>query len=164
MTGAEGGYIVRTTQKTAMCERTTTIKVLIATVKISCRSIFICLRSFVVRKQTAMQSNPLHYTKDAVYNALKGKLDLNNLVGSTIQIAKEIEQIEKLKGKEKLELLQSILRISIHDSEKSLEEKEALYFTVDRVVPVIIEAAILASKSPIIKQVQAVCCGCWTKK
>ena len=46
---------------------------------------------------------------------------------------------------------------------KSLEEKEALYFTVDRVVPVIIEAAILASKSPIVRQVQAVCCGCWTK-
>jgi hypothetical protein len=48
-----------------------------------------------------MQSNPLHHTKDAVYNALKGKLDLNNLVGSTIQVAKEIEQIANLKGKEK---------------------------------------------------------------
>ena len=85
-----------------------------------------------------MQSNPLHATKDAVYNALKGKLDLNNLVGSSIQVAKEVEQ--------------------------STEEKEALYFTVDRVVPVIVEAAILASKSPIlIRQVQAVCCGCWTK-
>jgi hypothetical protein len=116
-----------------------------------------------VNEQTAMQSNPLHATKDAVYNTLKGKMDLNNLVGSTIQIAKEIEQIANLKGKEKLELLQSILRICIHDSDKSPEEKEALYFTVDRVVPVIIEAAILASKSPIIKQVQAVCCGCWTK-
>ena len=112
-----------------------------------------------------MQSNPLHATKDAVYNALKGKLDLNNLVGSTIQVAKEVEQIANLKGKEKLELLQSILRICIHDSDKSTEEeKEALYFTVDRVVPVIVEAAILASKSPILKQVQAVCCGCWTKK
>ena len=97
------------------------------------------------------------------YNTLKGKMDLNNLVGSTIQIAKEIEQIANLKGKEKLELLQSILRICIHDSDKSPEEKEALYFTVDRVVPVIIEAAILASKSPIVRQVQAVCCGCWTK-
>jgi hypothetical protein len=134
-----------------------------ATERISWRSIFISSASFVVNEQTAMQSNPLHATKDAVYKALKGKMDLNNLVGSTIQIAKEIEQIANLKGKEKLELLQSILRISIHDSDKSLEEKEALYFTVDRVVPVIIEAAILASKSPIIKQVQAVCCGCWTK-
>jgi len=112
-----------------------------------------------------MQSNPLHATKDTVYNALKGKLDLSNLVGSTIQVAKEIEQIEKLKGKEKLELLQSILRICIHDSNKSPEEKEALYFTVDRVVPVIVESAILASKSPIVlRQVKAVCCGCWTKK
>lgn len=111
-----------------------------------------------------MQSNPLHATKDNVYNALKGKLDLNNLVGSTIQVAKEIEQIANLKGKEKLELLQSILRICIHDSDKSSEEKEALYFTVDRVVPVVVEAAILASKSPIlIRQVKAVCCGCWTK-
>jgi hypothetical protein len=134
-----------------------------ATERISWRSIFISSASFVVNEQTAMQSNPLHYTKDAVYNTLKGKLDLNNLVGSTIQVAKEIEQIANLKGKEKLELLQSILRICIHDSDKSPEEKEALYFTVDRVVPVIIEAAILASKSPIIRQVQAVCCGCWTK-
>jgi hypothetical protein len=134
-----------------------------ATERISWRSIFISSASFVVNEQTAMQSNPLHATKDAVYKALKGKMDLNNLVGSTIQIAKEIEQIANLKGKEKLELLQSILRICIHDSDKSLEEKEALYFTVDRVVPVIIEAAILASKSPIVRQVQAVCCGCWTK-
>lgn len=116
-----------------------------------------------MNEQTAMQSNPLHHTKDTVYNALKGKLDLNNLVGSTIQVAKEIEQIANLKGKEKLELLQSILRICIHDSDKSSEEKEALYFTVDRVVPVVVEAAILASKSPIVRQVQAVCCGCWTK-
>jgi len=116
-----------------------------------------------VNEQTAMQSNPLHATKDAVYKALKGKLDLNNLVGSSIQVAKEVEQIANLKGKEKLELLQSILRTCIHDSEKSPEEKEALYFTVDRVVPVIVEAAILASKSPIVRQVQAVCCGCWTK-
>jgi hypothetical protein len=112
-----------------------------------------------------MQSNPLHATRDSVYNAMKGKLDLSNLVGSTIQVAKEVEQIANLKGKDKLELLQSILRISIHDSDKSPEEKEALYFTVDRVVPVVIEAAILASKSPIVlRQVQAVCCGCWTKK
>jgi len=110
-----------------------------------------------------MQSNPLHATKDTVYKALKGKLDLDNLVSTSIQVAKEVEQIANLKGKEKLELLQSILRICIHDSDKSPEEKEALYFTVDRLVPVIVEAAILASKSPIIKQVQAVCCGCWTK-
>jgi len=110
-----------------------------------------------------MQSNPLHHTKDTVYKTLKGKLDLDNLVSTSIQVAKEVEQIANLKGKEKLELLQSILRICIHDSNKSPEEKEALYFTVDRVVPVIVEAAILASKSPIIKQVQVVCCGCWTK-
>ena len=117
-----------------------------------------------MNEQTAMQSNPIHHTKDTVYNALKGKLDLNNLVGSSIQVAKEVEQIANLKGKEKLELLQSILRICIHDSNKSSEEKEALYFTVDRVVPVIVEAAVLASKSPIlIRQVKAVCCGCWTK-
>jgi hypothetical protein len=131
--------------------------------RISWRSIFISSASFVVNEQTAMQSNPLHATKDTVYKALKGKLDLDNLVASSIQVAKEVEQIANLKGKEKLELLQSILRICIHDSDKSPEEKEALYFTVDRLVPVIVEAAILASKSPIIKQVQAVCCGCWTK-
>jgi hypothetical protein len=132
--------------------------------RISWRSIFISSASFVVKEQTAMQSNPLHATKEMVYTALKGKLDLNNLVGTSIQVAKEVEQIANLKGKEKLELLQSILRICIHDSDKSPEEKEALYFTVDRVVPVIVEAAVLASKSPIlVRQVKAVCCGCWTK-
>ena len=142
---------------------TTTMSVPNAIERISWRSIFISSASFVVNEQTAMQSNPLHATKDTVYKALKGKLDLDNLVSTSIQVAKEVEQIANLKGKEKLELLQSILRICIHDSDKSPEEKEALYFTVDRVVPVIVEAAILASKSPIIKQVQAVCCGCWTK-
>lgn len=112
-----------------------------------------------------MQTNPIHYTKETLYAALRGTIDLKQLVPTCIRLAKEVEHMTQLKGKEKLEALQYILRLSIHDSTISAEEKETYYFTVDRIVPLVVEGIVLASKSPIlVRQVQAVCCGCWTKK
>ena len=121
-------------------------------------------------KQTAMQANPLHEKDaamdaqvDGIYRVLKGKLNLDNLIPSCIEVAQEIENLGELKGKEKLALLQKVLRQAVKESEKSAEEKEQILHTIETVVPMAMEAAILASKHPVAAQVQAACVGCWTK-
>lgn len=111
-----------------------------------------------------MQTNPLRSFEDprvdAIYRAVKGRIDLTSIVPACIEIASEIEQIHGLKGAQKLALLQDVLRLSISESKLGQTEKEIILRTVDTVVPVVVQAAILASKSPILKRVQATCLGC----
>ena len=121
-------------------------------------------------KQTAMQANPLHEKEaaldarvDGIYRALKGRISVDSLIPSCIEIAREIESIGAIEGKEKLDLLQKVLRQAIKECEKSAEEKEEILNVVETVVPLVVQAAILASKSPVIAMVQAGCVGCWTK-
>ena len=114
-----------------------------------------------------MQTNPLRSFEDprvdAIYRTVKGRITLTSIVPTCIEIASEIEQLRDLKGSEKLSLLQDVLRLAISDSKLSKIEKEEILHTVETIVPVVVQAAILASKSPILKQVQATCVGCWTK-
>lgn len=125
---------------------------------------FVCLRSFVKTKQTAMQTNPIHEQADAILHVFEGKIDLDNLIPTCIFMAQKIEMMAGLGGKEKLEMLQRILRVTVGKSDKSLEEKSDLIHTIDTVIPMVVQAAVMASKSPILGQVQATCIGCWTKK
>ena len=118
-----------------------------------------------------MQSNPLHEKEaamdarvDGLYKLLKGRIDFANIVPTCIEVAGEIEGMSGLKGGEKLELLQKVLRQALKESDKSAEEKESIMFVIETVVPIAVQAAIMASKSPIIAHVQTACVGCWTKK
>ena len=118
-----------------------------------------------------MQSNPLHEKEaaldarvDGLYKVLKGRIQLDSIVPTCIEIANEIEGLGGIAGAEKLDLLQKVLRQAIKDSGKSKEEKEQILMIVDNVVPIAVQAAILASKHPIVAQVQTACVGCWTKK
>ena len=119
-----------------------------------------------------MQTNPLHFEEDAridaIYRVIKGNLNWNNLVPTLMEAAGEVEAMPGLKGKEKLELLQKALKHALKESDKSAEEKERIVYTIDVVVPVAVQALVMASKNPMIKavanQVEAVCIGCWTKK
>jgi Na+/phosphate symporter len=125
-------------------------------------------------KQTAMQSNPLHEKEaamdarvDGIYRVVKGRLNLDNLIPTCIEVAKEIEGLQDIKGKEKLELLQKVLKQGVKESDKSVEEKEQMLHTIETVVPMVVQAAILASKSPVAAQVQEVlvtCCVPTAKK
>lgn len=113
-----------------------------------------------------MQSNPLRTIDDradGVYRVLKGRISLDSLIPTCIEVAREIEQLVGVKGPEKLRILQSVLRQAVQDSSKPQEEKDTLLRVIDTVVPLAIQAAILASKSPIVAQVQTACVGCWTK-
>jgi hypothetical protein len=118
-----------------------------------------------------MQTNPLHEQEaamdtrvDGLYKLLKGRINFDNIVPTCIDVAGEIEAMGGLKGGEKLDLLQKVLRQALKDSQKSAEEKEKILFVIETVVPIAVQAAIMASKSPIVAHVQTACVGCWTKK
>lgn len=118
-----------------------------------------------------MQTNPLHEKEaaldaqvDGIYRVLKGRITVDNLIPSCIEVAKEIEGIGHIRGPEKLDLLQKVLRQAVKDSDKSVEEREQILHTIDTVVPMVVQAAILASKSPVVAQVQEVLVTCCMPK
>lgn len=93
----------------------------------------------------------------SIYSALHGKIDLERIVPSCIAIAQEVEQLTQLKGPQKLELLQNVLRLAVVESKLPGEKQEELIAIVDNVIPIVMQAAILASKLPI-RQLT-----CWKK-
>jgi hypothetical protein len=97
---------------------------------------------------------------DSLYRVIKGRINWDNLVPTCIDLARELENLTHLKGKQRLELLQKTLRFALKDSSLSADEKERALFVVDTVVPLAMQAAILASKVPIVSQ--TVGC-CWKK-
>ena len=120
-----------------------------------------------------MQTNPMKVDDDAridaVLRVMDGTLDWTNLVPTLLEAARELESMPGLKGKEKLDLLQKALKHALKRSPKSAEEKESILYTIDTVVPIVMQGVILASKSPIvgaaIAHVESTCVGCfWTKK
>jgi hypothetical protein len=137
------------------------------------------------KKQTAMQTNPLHECKcaegeckcpsfekdtamdarvDGIYRVLKGKINLDSIVPTCIEVAQEIENMGNIPGKEKLELLQKVIRQAVKDSDKTPEEKQQILSTVDTVVPMVVQAAIIASKHPVAAQVQEALVTCCIPK
>jgi hypothetical protein len=116
-----------------------------------------------------MQDNPLVVDSvdtqiAGIYALVKGRVNFETIVPTVIEVAKEIEAIEGLRGSKKLELLQKVLKLAVKDSDMDADKKEHTLHIIDTVVPIIAQAAVLASKSPLIAQVEATCVGCWTKK
>lgn len=113
-----------------------------------------------------MQTNPLHESDaqldaqvDALYRTIKGRIDWDNLIPTCLEIARELEGMTHLRGKERLDLLQKTLRFALKDSDKAAEEKERILHTIDTVVPVAMQAAVLATKLPLHIPVPT----CWKK-
>ena len=100
---------------------------------------------------------------DAIFRVIQGKLNWDNLVPTLLEAARELEVIPGLKGAEKLDLLQKTLKHALKMSNKSDVEKEQILHYIDTIVPIAVQAVVLASKSPLIRQVEAACIGCWTK-
>lgn len=114
-----------------------------------------------------MKANPLRRTDDprvsVLYRAVREDINLNEIIPSSLAIAQELEGMKGLKGPEKLDLLQQVLHHAVRCSLKSPEEKAEIVRMIDTVVPFAVQAAILATKNPIVAQVQSTCIGCWTK-
>ncbi len=112
-----------------------------------------------------MQENPMLVDArvDGLYRVVKGRINWDNLVPTCIEVARELETMTHLRGSERLDLLQKTLRHALKESDTPAEEKEKILFVIDTVVPVAMQAAILASKNPIVNQVASVCWGFCTK-
>lgn len=158
MTFGGGGYNVFTTQYTARCARTTVTSVLMEIVRTSWSSIY--LASIFCEGRT----NRMDPHAEKLYKLVSGRIDFANIVQTCMDVAREIEQIQGMSGPEKLSLLQEVLRMAVRDRKVSMTEKEESLYVIDTVVPLVVRAAIVASKHPIMKQIQSACVGCWTKK
>lgn len=97
---------------------------------------------------------------DAVYTAIRGRIDWDNLVPVCIEAAREIQQFTTLRGPQKLDVLQCVLKQALRDSDKTAIEKEQLLYFIDTVVPIIAQAAKIASKLPIVTHAVT---SCWKK-
>lgn len=111
-----------------------------------------------------MTPNPMREAEldaqvDALYRTIKGKIQWDNLVPTALEVARELENMTHLKGPQRLDLLQKTLRFAVADSKEIPQDKkdDALVF-INTVLPVVMEAAILASKLPI----RAIAHSCWT--
>jgi hypothetical protein len=108
--------------------------------------------------------NPMHTALDTrvdgLYRLVKGRVDWDNLVPTCLEVARELEEMRELKGPQRLELLQKTLRFALRETDFPKEKKETLSFVINSVVPVMMQAAIMASKLPIRATVQSCC---WKK-
>lgn len=113
-----------------------------------------------------MQTNPMLVDAqvDALYRLIKGRIDWTNLIPTCIEVARELEAMTHLRGKERLDLLLKTLKHAVQESDKPDDEKKTLTLFIDTVVPIAMQAAILASKAPIVHQVASTCWGCFCTK
>ena len=143
---------------------TNTIRDAIAMDTIDCMSMFVCSPSFVETNHTAMNDAVTDAQIDGLYRVIKGRVKWDNLVPTCIEVARELENMTHLRGPERLALLQKTLKYALKESDCSVDEKETYLYVIEKIVPIVMQAAILASKSPIIAQVTSTCCGiCWKK-
>ncbi len=111
------------------------------------------LQSFVVTEQTAMELDPRVLN---VYDRVKDRIEWKNLVPVCIFAVGEIEQYKELRGPQKLELLQTVLRHAVKQLDKDPLEKEEILHSIESIVPVIAQTAVHVEK-----HVQAIVTSCW---
>lgn len=94
----------------------------------------------------------------------KNNINWDHLVPTCLAIAQELENADKLTGKQKLKALQDVLRLALLDAPLPAEKKEEILHQIDTTVPVVMEAAKMASKNPIVNQAVSTCLLCITKR
>lgn len=93
---------------------------------------------------------------DGLYKVIKGHIDWKNPIPMCLELARELENMTHLKGGQRLELLQKTLIFSLNDVDE--ETKKTATTFIENALPIVMSAAIMASKSPIIAHVQSACC------
>lgn len=95
---------------------------------------------------------------EELYKVIGDKVDFENIVPMALTLCQRVEQIPNLTGKEKLELVMATLRYALRVAPIGIEQKRAVMEKLDTIVPLVIQAAILASKHPITHKLLG-CCG-----
>jgi hypothetical protein len=104
-----------------------------------------------------MEDATLDARIDGLYRVIKGRIRWDNIVPTCIEVARELETMNELRGPERLALLQKTLKYALKESDMTVTEKEGYLYVIDKIVPVAMQAAILASKNPIVNQAMSTC-------
>jgi hypothetical protein len=87
-----------------------------------------------------------------------GLVFAQRIIPAALALAHQVEQMQGLPGPEKLQLVMTTLRYGVQKTTQlSAEDKQKLLGQIDFTIPLVIQAAILASKSPIMKKVTGCC-------
>lgn len=103
------------------------------------------------------------FRTQSVFAVVKNTIDWSNPVPACLRMAQVIENITTLKGPQKLKVLQDALKFGLSESSIDAEKKKTVLEFIDTTLPTIMQAAILASKQPIVAQALTSCFTCLKK-
>lgn len=86
---------------------------------------------------------------EELYKVIRDTIDFDNIVPTVLTLCQRVEQIPDLTGNEKLKLVTLTLRYALGVAPIGIEQKRNIMKRIDTVVPLVVQAAILASKHPI---------------
>ena len=97
------------------------------------------------------------FRTQSVFAAVKNNIDWNNPIPACLRMAQVIENMTTLKGPQKLKVLQDALKFGLSEANVDHETKSTVLKFIDTTLPTVMEAAILASKNPIVAQAFSAC-------
>jgi hypothetical protein len=98
-----------------------------------------------------------------LFALVKGNIDWSNPIPACLTIAQELERITTLKGPQKLKVLQDALKFGLSETNLDADKKKEILGFVENTLPQVMQAAILASKHPVVNQAISACFTCLKK-
>lgn len=98
-----------------------------------------------------------------LFALVKNNIDWNNPIPACLTIAQELEKITTLKGPQKLKVLQDALKFGLSETNLDADKKKEIIGFVETTLPQVMQAAILASKHPVVNQALSACFTCLKK-
>ena len=103
------------------------------------------------------------FRTQSVFAVVKNDIDWSNPVPACLRMAQVLENITTFKGPQKLKLLQDALKFGLSEASIDHETKKNVLVFIDNTLPTIMQAAILASKQPIVAHALRTCFTCLKK-
>ena len=103
------------------------------------------------------------FRTQSVFAVVKKDIDWSNPIPACLRMAQVLENITTLKGPQKLKILQDALKFGLSEASIDHETKKSVLGFIDGTLPGIMQAAILASKQPIVAHAMAACFTCLKK-
>lgn len=88
---------------------------------------------------------------------VEGKVQWSQVVVFSVDLMRVIETEYPRKGGEKLQLLQSVLRYALSKTDLNEVKRDEILVMINYGIPILAQAACLASKSPVVAVVKKKC-------
>jgi len=111
----------------------------------------------------AQPLDPHQYSALAIslyYSVAKDNVNWDNVVPVCIELATALENIRNINGAFRLQILQEVLLIALNRSNVIDDQKKKLLLGIYQTVPLIVQGVVLASKNPIIQEIEEKAGGC----